>query len=81
MCAQVLKNVLHASVTVTMHKNNRPKAMGEGYSMILDPNDKEDMSLLRERDFNILVDATTEGLPEKEWMKYVTFGTCLGIDI
>jgi hypothetical protein len=60
-----------------MHKNTRPKAMKEGYYMILDPNDEEDMSLLRERSFDILIDATTEGVNEKEWNKYVAYGTYL----
>jgi hypothetical protein len=51
--------------------------MKEGYYMILDPNDEEDMSLLRERSFDILIDATTEGVNEKEWNKYVAYGTYL----
>lgn len=49
--------------------------MNEGYYMILDPSDEDDMSLLKEREFDILIDATTEGVKEKEWNKYVTYGT------
>jgi D-arabinose 1-dehydrogenase-like Zn-dependent alcohol dehydrogenase len=74
MCAQVMKNVLQASVTVTMHKNNRPKASNEGYYMIVDPNDNEDMALMKERSFDVLIDATSNGVDEEFWHKYVRFG-------